>query len=172
MKWWVSDRKPWLFLINPSFSPPLSEAHAELRICWHWDLSENVRILSDWALPFCFLVLHEAVSTGDPEMVYTVLQHRDYHNTSMALEGVPELLHKILEVAIRLATPHSEPNTAMMAGDSSTALWSSLSLKNSEYGVLLPDSADLCLSCLVAVQGLFLTSVVSGAQCLSFSMPL
>ncbi|EGW10607.1 Ankyrin repeat domain-containing protein 13A [Cricetulus griseus] len=30
-------------------------------------------------------------------MVYTVLQHRDYHNTSMALEGVPELLHKILE---------------------------------------------------------------------------
>lgn len=62
------------------------------------------------------------MSTGDPEMVYTVLQHRDYHNTSMALEGVPELLHKILEVAIRLATPHSEPNTATMAGDSSTAL--------------------------------------------------
>ncbi|EPY73698.1 ankyrin repeat domain 13 isoform 3-like protein [Camelus ferus] len=30
-------------------------------------------------------------------MVYTVLQHRDYHNTSMALEGVPELLRKILE---------------------------------------------------------------------------
>ncbi|XP_059532187.1 ankyrin repeat domain-containing protein 13A isoform X1 [Myotis daubentonii] len=30
-------------------------------------------------------------------MVYTVLQHRDYHNTSMALEGVPELLQKILE---------------------------------------------------------------------------
>ncbi|KAH0516945.1 Ankyrin repeat domain-containing protein 13A [Microtus ochrogaster] len=45
----------------------------------------------------CQQVLHEAVSTGDPEMVYTVLQHRDYHNTSMALEGVPELLHKILE---------------------------------------------------------------------------
>lgn len=37
------------------------------------------------------------MSTGDPEMVYTVLQHRDYHNTSMALEGVPELLQKILE---------------------------------------------------------------------------
>nr|KAF6463810.1 ankyrin repeat domain 13A [Rousettus aegyptiacus] len=30
-------------------------------------------------------------------MVYIVLQHRDYHNTSMALEGVPELLQKILE---------------------------------------------------------------------------
>ncbi|KAI4536347.1 hypothetical protein MG293_013739 [Ovis ammon polii] len=36
-------------------------------------------------------------NTGDPEMVYTVLQHRDFHNTSMALEGVPELLQKILE---------------------------------------------------------------------------
>ncbi|KAI5133442.1 ankyrin repeat domain-containing protein 13A isoform X1 [Manis pentadactyla] len=42
-------------------------------------------------------VLHEAVSTGDPEMVYTVLQHRDFHNASMALDGVPELLQKILE---------------------------------------------------------------------------
>ncbi|XP_049623741.1 ankyrin repeat domain-containing protein 13A isoform X1 [Suncus etruscus] len=30
-------------------------------------------------------------------MVYVVLQHRDYHNTSTALEGVPELLQKILE---------------------------------------------------------------------------
>lgn len=59
-------------------------------------------MLRDCVLPFCFLVLHEAVSTGDPEMVHTVLQHRDYHNTSMALEGVPELLHKILEVAIDL----------------------------------------------------------------------
>lgn len=37
------------------------------------------------------------MSTGDPEMVCAVLQHRDYHNTSMALEGVPELLQKILE---------------------------------------------------------------------------
>lgn len=50
----------------------------------------------------CLPVLHEAVSTGDPEMVYTVLQHRDFHNTSMALEGVPELLQKILEVAIKI----------------------------------------------------------------------
>ncbi|KAB1255119.1 Ankyrin repeat domain-containing protein 13A [Camelus dromedarius] len=48
-----------------------------------------------WTGKYTFL--HEAVSTGDPEMVYTVLQHRDYHNTSMALEGVPELLRKILE---------------------------------------------------------------------------
>lgn len=138
--------------------------------CWHWDLSENVRILSDWALPFCFLVLHEAVSTGDPEMVYTVLQHRDYHNTSMALEGVPELLHKILEVAVRLATPHLEPNTAMMAGDSSTALWSFLSLKNSEYGfccqILLTSAYLVLLQCKACfLQVLFLGHNAYLSQC-------
>lgn len=79
-------------------------------------------MLRDSLLPICFLVLHEAVSTGDPEMVYTVLQHRDYHNTSMALEGVPELLHKILEVTVRPAMPNSEPHTATIPGDSATAL--------------------------------------------------
>lgn len=87
-------------------------------------------MLRDSVSPFCFLVLHEAVSTGDPEMVYTVLQHRDYHNTSMALEGVPELLHKILEVTIRPAMPNSEPNTATISGDRSTAL--GVFLKSSE----------------------------------------
>ena len=47
------------------------------------------------------------MSTGDPEMVYTVLQHRDYHNTSMALEGVPELLQKILEVSVKMWLGHN-----------------------------------------------------------------
>lgn len=138
--------------------------------CWRWDLSETVWIPSDRALPFCFLVLHEAVSTGDPEMVYTVLQHRDYHNTSMALEGVPELLHKILEVAIRLAIPHSEPNTAMTAGDSSTALWSSLTLKNSEYGfccqIVLTSAYLVLLQCKVCfLQVLFLGHNACLFQC-------
>lgn len=45
-------------------------------------------------------VLHEAVSTGDPEMVQLILQHRDYQQTSMTLGGVPELLQKINEVII------------------------------------------------------------------------
>lgn len=45
-------------------------------------------------------VLHEAVSTGDPEMVQLILQHRDYQQTSMTLGGVPELLQKISEVMI------------------------------------------------------------------------
>ena len=61
-------------------------------------MSASVRILGDYIPLFRFPVLHEAVSTGDPEMVHTVLQHRDYHHTSTALEAVPELLQKILEV--------------------------------------------------------------------------
>lgn len=44
------------------------------------------------------LVLQEAVSTGDPEMVQLVLQRRDYLKASTALAGVPELLCKIREV--------------------------------------------------------------------------
>lgn len=43
-------------------------------------------------------VLHEAISTGDPEIVHMVLQHRDYQQTSTTLGGVPELLQKISEV--------------------------------------------------------------------------
>lgn len=45
-------------------------------------------------------VLHEAVSTGDPEMVQMILQHRDYQQTAMTLGGVPELLQKINEVIV------------------------------------------------------------------------
>ncbi|NWH78974.1 AN13A protein, partial [Piaya cayana] len=44
-------------------------------------------------------VLHEAVSTGDPEMLQMILQHRDYQQTAMTLGGVPELLQKINEAA-------------------------------------------------------------------------
>lgn len=44
------------------------------------------------------LVLQEAVSTGDPEMVQLVLQRRDYLKASTALGGVPEVLSKIREV--------------------------------------------------------------------------
>ncbi|XP_073438744.1 ankyrin repeat domain-containing protein 13A isoform X1 [Dendrobates tinctorius] len=44
-------------------------------------------------------VLHEAVSTGDPEMVQMVLQYREYHKASTALGGVPELLKKTLEAS-------------------------------------------------------------------------
>lgn len=50
-------------------------------------------------------------------MVYTVLQHRDYHNTSMALEGVPELLQKILEVFVKQWHCHHRVNADRTAGD-------------------------------------------------------
>ncbi|KAF4011659.1 hypothetical protein G4228_004028 [Cervus hanglu yarkandensis] len=66
-------------------------------LVWNNDYRQLEKELRDQITSFCLPVLHEAVSTGDPEMVYTVLQHRDFHNTSMALEGVPELLQKILE---------------------------------------------------------------------------
>uniref|UniRef100_A0A8C5LZ03 Ankyrin repeat domain 13A n=1 Tax=Leptobrachium leishanense TaxID=445787 RepID=A0A8C5LZ03_9ANUR len=44
-------------------------------------------------------VLHEAVSTGDPELVQMVLQYREFHKASTALGGVPELLTKTLEAS-------------------------------------------------------------------------
>lgn len=54
-------------------------------------------LVADRPLRLC-LVLQEAVSTGDPEMVQLVLQRRDYLKASTALGGVPELLAKIREV--------------------------------------------------------------------------
>ncbi|XP_069136518.1 ankyrin repeat domain-containing protein 13D-like [Argopecten irradians] len=42
-------------------------------------------------------VLHEAVSTGDPELVQLVLKHRDYQRYSKRTVGVPELLQKLKE---------------------------------------------------------------------------
>lgn len=44
------------------------------------------------------LVLQEAVSTGDPEMVQLVLQYRDYQRATQRLAGIPELLSKLRQV--------------------------------------------------------------------------
>ena len=44
------------------------------------------------------LVLQEAVSTGDPEMVQLVLQYRDYKRATQRLAGIPELLNKLRQV--------------------------------------------------------------------------
>ncbi|XP_006818094.1 LOW QUALITY PROTEIN: ankyrin repeat domain-containing protein 13D-like [Saccoglossus kowalevskii] len=40
-------------------------------------------------------VLQEAISTGDPELVQIVLQHRDYQRASARVAGIPELLEKL-----------------------------------------------------------------------------
>lgn len=43
-------------------------------------------------------VLHEAVCTGDPELVQLVLENRDYQRYSKRTVGVPDLLKKLKEV--------------------------------------------------------------------------
>lgn len=45
----------------------------------------------------CWSVLHEAVCSGDPELVQVVLQHRDFQRYSKRTVGVPELLQKLRE---------------------------------------------------------------------------
>ncbi|XP_078713764.1 ankyrin repeat domain-containing protein 13B-like [Lampetra fluviatilis] len=40
-------------------------------------------------------VLQEAVSTGDPDMVQLILQHRDYRRVTRRLAGIPELMAKL-----------------------------------------------------------------------------
>lgn len=42
-----------------------------------------------------FLVSHEAVSTGNPEILSLVLQHRDFQRGSQRLAGIPELLDEL-----------------------------------------------------------------------------
>ena len=44
------------------------------------------------------LVIQEAVSTGDPELLQICLQYRDYQRFERRTEGVPGLLEKLKEV--------------------------------------------------------------------------
>lgn len=53
---------------------------------------------------FIFLVLQEAVSTGDPELVQLVLQYRDFKRATERLAGIPELLSKLRQVKWPLIT--------------------------------------------------------------------
>ena len=54
-----------------------------------------------WFLLYSFisLVLHEAVATGDPELVQLVLKYRDHQRYTKRSVGVPELLQKLKEVS-------------------------------------------------------------------------
>lgn len=49
-----------------------------------------------------FLVLQEAVSTGDPELAQLVLQYRDFKRATERLAGIPELLSKLRQVGLQL----------------------------------------------------------------------
>ncbi|XP_054713418.1 ankyrin repeat domain-containing protein 13D-like isoform X2 [Uloborus diversus] len=42
-----------------------------------------------------FSVLHEAISTGDPELIQEILERRDYQRYSSRVGGIPELLKRI-----------------------------------------------------------------------------
>ncbi|XP_042903264.1 ankyrin repeat domain-containing protein 13D [Parasteatoda tepidariorum] len=42
-----------------------------------------------------FSVLHEAISTGDPELIQDILERRDYQRYSSRVGGIPELLKRI-----------------------------------------------------------------------------
>lgn len=46
------------------------------------------------------VVVQEAVATGDPELVHSVLERRDIQRYSSRVGGVPELLLKLKEVII------------------------------------------------------------------------
>lgn len=46
------------------------------------------------------LVVQEAISTGDPEIVQLCLQSRDYQRHSQRTGDVPSLLQKLREVRI------------------------------------------------------------------------
>ena len=49
---------------------------------------------------FFLLVSHEAISTGNPEILSLVLQHRDFQRGSQRLAGIPELLDELNAVSL------------------------------------------------------------------------
>lgn len=58
----------------------------------------------------CFLVVQEAVATGDPELLQLVLERRDFQRYSSRVGGIPELLQKLKEVSIESCIwMHSPP---------------------------------------------------------------
>ena len=58
----------------------------------------------------CFLVVQEAVATGDPELLQLVLERRDFQRYSSRVGGIPELLQKLKEVSIEFYIwMHSPP---------------------------------------------------------------
>jgi len=58
----------------------------------------------------CFLVVQEAVATGDPELLQLVLERRDFQRYSSRVGGIPELLQKLKEVSTESCIwTHSPP---------------------------------------------------------------
>ncbi|XP_067684865.1 ankyrin repeat domain-containing protein 13D-like isoform X1 [Haliotis asinina] len=83
-------------LLDPRGRAPLQLAvtlgHIEsARVLLRHGADANSENLKYWS------VLHESVSTGDPELVQMILQHRDYQRYTKRTVGVPELLQKLKE---------------------------------------------------------------------------
>ncbi|XP_023653163.1 ankyrin repeat domain-containing protein 13D [Paramormyrops kingsleyae] len=78
---------------------PRSRTPLELAICLGHLESTRVLLRHSADPTHCnaqgWTVLQEAVSTGDPELVQLVLQHRDYKRATERLAGIPELLSKL-----------------------------------------------------------------------------
>lgn len=75
---WTSEYEPFM-----SYRPPISFARS------------RVFIIKS-------VVLQEAVSTGDPELVQLVLQYRDFKRATERLAGIPELLSKLRKVGLQV----------------------------------------------------------------------
>lgn len=56
--------------------------------------------IARFPFPCMCVVLQEAVSTGDPELVQLVLQYRDFRRATERLAGIPELLSKLRQVKL------------------------------------------------------------------------
>ncbi|XP_072163526.1 ankyrin repeat domain-containing protein 13D-like [Diadema setosum] len=60
-----------------------------VRVLLGYDADVTIENLGGWT------VIQEAVSTGDPELVYLILQHRDHQRATARIGGIPELLEKL-----------------------------------------------------------------------------
>lgn len=62
-----------------------------------------------------YLVSHEATSTGNPEILSLVLQHRDFQRGSQRLAGIPELLDELNAVRCSIYFGFLLPNMCCLA---------------------------------------------------------
>ena len=58
------------------------------------------KLLLEITIIIMFTVLHEAICTGDPELVRLVLQYRDFEDHSKRRFGINELLQKLEQVFV------------------------------------------------------------------------
>lgn len=60
-----------------------------VKVLLQFDADVNIENRDGWN------VVQEAISTGDPELVQLILQHRDFQRATSRIGGIPELLEKL-----------------------------------------------------------------------------